>query len=161
MALKRTQTVEEVAEILGVHPDTIYAHVRSKEKKLPHSRKGRRILLNAEEIASWGKANRVTWKPGRPTETPDSPDLEAARLRKENALASKYELQVSREKKELVLLSDVKATFAEEVSRAKGRFMGLGAEVASACEGLDAAGIQGVIDGKVELILRELSDGLS
>jgi excisionase family DNA binding protein len=48
---RNTLTVQEVAEYLGVHPDTIYTMVRKKE--IPHFRLRRRILFSLETINSW------------------------------------------------------------------------------------------------------------
>jgi phage terminase Nu1 subunit (DNA packaging protein) len=113
------------------------------------------------EVAAWLKANNLTGQQGRPTDIPDSPGLEEARLRKENALASKYELQVAREKRDLVPADEVKTVFMEEVNRAKSRLNGLPADVAGACVGLDAGEIQTILQGRVDQILNDLASGLS
>jgi excisionase family DNA binding protein len=48
---RRTLTVQDVAEYLGVHQDTIYNMVRQKE--IPHFRVRRRILFTVESIDAW------------------------------------------------------------------------------------------------------------
>jgi excisionase family DNA binding protein len=48
---RRTLTVQDVAEYLGVHQDTIYNMVRQKE--IPHFRVRRRILFTIESIDAW------------------------------------------------------------------------------------------------------------
>jgi len=48
---RKTLTVHEIAEYLGVHPDTIYTMVRTSQ--IPHFRIRRRILFNLETIESW------------------------------------------------------------------------------------------------------------
>lgn len=44
-------TVQEIADYLGVHPDTIYTMVR--EKQIPHFRVRRRIFFSIEAINAW------------------------------------------------------------------------------------------------------------
>ncbi|WP_226036773.1 helix-turn-helix domain-containing protein [Aquibacillus saliphilus] len=46
-----TITVQQVAEYLGVHTDTIYDLVRAGS--LPHIRFGRKILFSKEGIDGW------------------------------------------------------------------------------------------------------------
>jgi len=48
---RKTLTVQEAAEYLGVHPDTIYNMVR--EKQIPHVRIRRRIFFRVEAIDQW------------------------------------------------------------------------------------------------------------
>ncbi|MGF2617770.1 helix-turn-helix domain-containing protein [Rossellomorea vietnamensis] len=48
---RRTLTVKEVSEYLGVHSDTIYTMVR--EKQIPHFKVRRRILFTTESIDAW------------------------------------------------------------------------------------------------------------
>lgn len=49
--LRRTLKVQEVADYLGVHQDTIYNMV--KQKEIPHFRVRKRILFTREAIDSW------------------------------------------------------------------------------------------------------------
>lgn len=48
---RKTLTVQEVADYIGVHQDTIYTMVR--QKQIPHVRIRRRILFSRETIDSW------------------------------------------------------------------------------------------------------------
>ncbi|MDF2790482.1 MAG: binding domain protein excisionase family [Neobacillus sp.] len=48
---RNTLTVQEVAEYLGVHADTIYSMVR--QQQIPHFRIRRRILFSLETINTW------------------------------------------------------------------------------------------------------------
>lgn len=48
---RKTLTAQEVAEYIGVHPDTIYTMVR--EKQIPHFRVRRRIFFSLETINAW------------------------------------------------------------------------------------------------------------
>jgi excisionase family DNA binding protein len=48
---RRTLTVKQTADYLGLCEDTIYNMVR--EKQIPHFRSRRRILFTVEAIDSW------------------------------------------------------------------------------------------------------------
>ncbi|MFD2924205.1 helix-turn-helix domain-containing protein [Halobacillus naozhouensis] len=48
---RRTMTVNDAAEYLGVCTDTIYTMV--KQKQIPHFRLRRRILFSQETIDAW------------------------------------------------------------------------------------------------------------
>lgn len=50
---RNTLTVQEIADYLGVHQDTIYTMVR--QKQIPHFRLRRRILFSKITIDSWMK----------------------------------------------------------------------------------------------------------
>ena len=81
--------------------------------------------------------------------------MERARLRKENALAAKYELQVQRERGELVPVEEVKRWIGQHVTAAKNKLIGFGAAVTPQLEGRDAAERHGIIDVRVIEILDE------
>ncbi|GIN71180.1 hypothetical protein J14TS2_16550 [Bacillus sp. J14TS2] len=49
--LRDTLTVQEVAEQLRVHPDTIYTMV--KQKQIPHFRVRSRIFFTQENVDAW------------------------------------------------------------------------------------------------------------
>lgn len=59
--MKKTLTVLEVAEYLGVHQDTIYTMVRKDE--IPHFRVRRRILFDIESIDNWRNSHSLSTKP--------------------------------------------------------------------------------------------------
>ncbi|MDY0404216.1 helix-turn-helix domain-containing protein [Virgibacillus sp. 179-BFC.A HS] len=48
---RQTLTVKEVADLFGVHTDTIYTMV--KQKQLPHLKIGNRILFSKQSIELW------------------------------------------------------------------------------------------------------------
>lgn len=48
---RKTLTVQETADYLGVHTDTIYTMVR--EKQIPHFRVRRRIFFTVNAIEDW------------------------------------------------------------------------------------------------------------
>lgn len=49
--IRKTLTVKETADYLGVHEDTIYTMV--KQKQIPHFRVRRRIFFSIETINAW------------------------------------------------------------------------------------------------------------
>lgn len=151
---RRDVKIPDAAEELDLSEDTVRRDIR---RGAPHSRKGRAIVLNVPEYRQWRADKGLTGERGRPSQTPDSPDLEKARLRKENALAAKYELQVQRDRGELVPLEEVKQWVGERVARAKHKLVGFGAAVTPLLDGRDAAERQGLIDARMTEILNELA----
>jgi transposase-like protein len=152
----RTQTVDDIAGEHDVHPETVRRWVRDGCPASGGGR-GKSLLMDSAEVGAWMKANGVTGEDGRRSYTPDSPDMEKARLRKENALAARYELQVQRERGELVAVEDVKRWIGQHVTAAKNKLIGLGAGVTPLLEGREAAERQTIIDGRVADILSELA----
>lgn len=150
--VKRTLGRDDLAAELDVHPETIGRYDR---EGAPHERKGRSNFYDAAEYRAWMAANGKTGKEGRPVEG-DSPDLERARLRKENALAAKYELQVQRERGELVTVHEAKAMGVRAVTTFRNRLIGAGAALTPALEGRDSAERQTLIDGYNLDLLKQL-----
>lgn len=151
---RRTLSKDECADELGISTDTLKRYA-NEGCPCTHARSGN--LYDVAEVMAWMQANGKTGKPGRPTENESSPGLEAAKLRKENALASKYELQVAREKRELLNATDVKRWVNEHVGSLRTRLMGLGDELTPAMEGRDSAERAELINGRVRDLLEELS----
>lgn len=150
---KRGAKTTDVATEFDVSVRTVHEWI---SKGCPCTRKPRGNLFNLGEVAKWKTDNHITGEPGRPA-ADTSPYIEAAKLRKENALASKYELQVARERGELVPLIDVKQQWAQKVTTAKSKLLGLPAAIAPRLEGLDAAAIQSELEKGVTEILNELA----
>lgn len=138
----RDVTRDDLATELEVHQDSIG---RWDRQGAPHERRGRKYWYNVPEYQAWMRANNVTGKEGRPIEG-DSPDLEAARLRKENALASKYELQVSRERRDLIPIDEVRTVGGRAIATFRNRLNGAGAILSPRLEGRDAAERQDILD---------------
>ncbi|ASF40989.1 MULTISPECIES: helix-turn-helix domain-containing protein [Halobacillus] len=57
---RRTMTVLEAAEYLGVCKDTIYTMVRTSE--IPHFRIRRRIFFSQETIDAWIREQEVSFE---------------------------------------------------------------------------------------------------
>lgn len=147
-------SVAEVAAQLDLAEETIYRDLRAGA---PHVKRGGRVSLDIAAYAAWRKSRQRTGKRGRPAHA-DSDDIRQARLRKENALAAKYELQVARERGELVAIEDVRRRWGELITTARNRLLGLGAAISPQLEGRDAAERQSIIDSRVHEILNDLSE---
>lgn len=146
--------------MLGCDEKTIRRHCSAKPPAhaAPHTRlKNGQIRVDAGELAAWGRTHNINFRPGRPSEAGESPDLEAVRIRKETAMAENWEHRNSILKADHVPVADVKALWGERVAVAKNKLIGLGAAVAPQCEGHDAGTIQGIIEHRVNNILVELS----
>lgn len=153
---KRSLSAEEVAEQLDIHPKTLLSWVRGKGCPADGGgAKGKPYFFDLAEVAAWMKESDITGAVGRPGTA--SPDIEAARLRKENALAEKYEIQVAKEKGELVPIQDMRQWISEQFGVAKLRLIGIGAAVAPLMEGRDVAERQTLIDERINEVLTEIA----
>jgi hypothetical protein len=153
---KRDYSVQDCADEIGIDVELLRDYAI---RGCPHDKAapGKPNRYDPAEVVAWMQANNLTGKPGRPSHAEDSPDLEAARLRKENALAAKYEMQVARERKELIPVAEVQRWIADHVTTAKNRLIGLGAGIVPHLQGRDAAEQQTIIDERVNEILNELA----
>jgi phage terminase Nu1 subunit (DNA packaging protein) len=99
---------------LDIHRDTLMSYCRRKKDPCPHSRGARnKMLLDTAEVMVWMKQHNLTGNMGHPSAETKDKDLASARLRKENALASKYELHVAQARNELMDANEVEQTWAE------------------------------------------------
>jgi hypothetical protein len=153
MAIKRDTLIEDAADELDLSIETLRRDVK---RGAPYSRDGRRIMFNVPELLRWREAHNLTGRRGRPAEVL-SPDLAMARLRKENALASKYELQVAREKRELLPAPEVKKWIGEHIGEIRTRLLSLGDELTPSLEGRDAPERASIINERVREILTDLA----
>lgn len=152
---KREVQIADLAEELDLAEDSIRRHIR---RGAPHSKRTNRLFFNVPEYRAWMESEGLTGERGRPSDHEDSPDLERAKLRKENALAARYELQVARERGQLVAINDVKQWVGEHVAAAKNKLIGVGAAITAQLEGRDAAERQDIIDRRIREILEELAE---
>jgi hypothetical protein len=143
----------EVAAELDLSPETITGY---KALGCPCERRGRKDFFDPAEVLAWMKANGKTGDAHRPVEG-NSEDFQKAKLRKENALAAKYELDVRDREGKSLPKSDVMRWIGENITAAKNKFIGLGAALAPLLEGRDAAERQSIIDDRVIEILNELA----
>lgn len=155
--VERALSRDELADELGLHPDTIKRHHR-RDNEPPHDKEGQRCVYNAAEYLAWMEEEGLNGERGRPIEG-DSPDLEAAKLRKENALAAKYELQVERERGLVVDRAAYRSEWIARISAAKNKLIGMPAQIAPALVGQDAGDIEHMLRDRLEQIIREIQSG--
>jgi hypothetical protein len=154
--IKREHDAKEIGEIFDVNDETVR---RWAADGCPHRRDTKRkIFLNDGEVRAWLEAEGKSAAPGRPPkprqEIPD--DLGGNR---DYWLARKYRNQCLEDEKRLVDKEKYRALWINEVVTIKNKCRGLGAGIAPQCVGLDAGEIQGIIEGRIEQIFRELSEG--
>jgi hypothetical protein len=149
----RDTSRDDLSTELDVHSETIGRYDR---EGAPFEKRGRANWYNVPEYRAWMTANGYTGEKGRPIEG-DSPDLEAARLRKENALAAKYELQVRRDKRELVPAIEVRQWIGQHVITFRNRLISLPASVTPHLEGRDAGERQTILEERITEVLNELA----
>lgn len=146
----------DAAEELGIQPETLRIYIR---KGCPHRRgRSNTIFVNVAEVQAWAKEHGHTGVPGRPWHLHDSPDMEAARLRKENALAAKYELQTARERGELVPVEAVQRWLIQHHTTARNHLLGLPAKAIVLMQGRDAAEQQSILDELIRESLETISN---
>jgi phage terminase Nu1 subunit (DNA packaging protein) len=149
----RTTTVIDAAAELGVNPETIRRYIR---EGCPHSRKGNKFYVYVPEVQQWMKENGRTGEQGNKAEDA-SPDLEAVRIRKELALARKYEIAVAREMKQLMPREEVYHLCSVAASSFRNAISGLSSKLAVMLEGRTTAERQDIIEAEHKHYLDELS----
>ena len=120
--------------------------------------KGNRpTLFDLDAYEAWRKSQGLDGAIGRPKKA-GTVEMEEAKLRKELALAEKYELQTERERGKLINIDDHLRVVTKLATTAKNKLMGLSAAVAPRLVGLEGAEIEDALDKAVVGICEELSD---
>ena len=153
MAVKRSKTVKQCAGTFDVTQQVIRDWVK---RGCPATRRKNGFRLCEEEVAAWKLRTGVSGLPGRP-KVPGDKNLEAAKLRKESALADRYELMVGRERRELVPFAEVMSCWSRLIETAKRKLLALPGAAAPSCVGCDARLIERVIDDRLREIISHLS----
>ena len=153
----RVLTLTQCGEEFGVHPNTIKKWI---DRGCPHDPAvgNKPHRLDAAEVAAWKRENGITGKVGRPSGA-GGDSLDAARCRKENAMADWHEIRVARERSNLLPADEVKTQWLTHISAAKSVLLGIPAAVAPQCVGLEAGEIQSILDAHVREALTRLSEG--
>jgi hypothetical protein len=152
----RNADVFEVAGALDVNVETVRRYCR---EGAPHNREGTKYLCDVAEFQAWMKANNKTGEQGRQPQA-DSPDIEAARLRKENALAAKYELQVAKERGELVAVDAVCTWMQRTFRPAQSRIIGVAAQTIQLMQGRSESEQQTILENALREALIETSEAV-
>lgn len=153
MGVLRDKSTADIATLFDVTTRAVSKWVKEGLPYDAPKKKNQSAKYNETEVAAWMKANKKTGKPGRPA----NEALNAAKLRKETAMAIKYEIE---NKVSMGLLVDAASEQQRNIAKittVRNRLCGLGATLSPALEGLDGAERQAAIDEAVEQILKEFS----
>jgi phage terminase Nu1 subunit (DNA packaging protein) len=148
----RRLTADELSDLLDIDRRTIQRWIG---RGCPCDRPGRGKpnLFDEAEVVSWMEANNLTGKIGAPV----SDTLEAAKLRKELALAEKYELQTAKEKGLLIERAAVEKSIADALAVFRNRLLGLPASLAPVLAGREVPEIESMLDERLRDFLTDLS----
>ncbi len=159
VAETRTLSIAELCDILDLSVRTIRVYVG---KGMPHTKGGPAgpAAFSAEECQAWIKANVA--KPGgrkkaAPTQPADNA-MAAVKLRKETALAERYELMVGREKGDLVSQKEVQADVDKVLGAVKGALLDIPGAIAPQLAGLSLAEMEQSIRQHVVHVCNLLAD---
>ena len=149
---KERLTAGELAEAFAVSKSAVKYWT---QEGCPVCREGRRVYFDPAEVAAWRKSRGMDTQPGNGA---GSPDFDAARLRKENALADKYELQVARERGTLIVAETEYARHAENLAGIRDRMLMIPAALSARVAGVSAVEAEGMMDRAIRDALQELAE---
>jgi len=141
--IKRNDTSSDVADLFDVHEKTI--RQGWVKRGCPHERREGRLYFDAGEVAAWMQAEGVTGKPGRP-DGETSPALEAARLRKTDAMARNWELRNLVSEGQLIDLDTVTQRFGNVGASLRSSLESMGEQIAHLVVGKTATEAATIID---------------
>jgi phage terminase Nu1 subunit (DNA packaging protein) len=156
------QSTEDAAAELDIKVGRLHNLYAMGAPHTKQSRPGQPVKTSAAAVMAWASEAGVDIhaSAGRPPLHEDSPDLEAARLRKENALAAKYELQVAKERTELVPVEEVKRNLVRLGAAFRSRSMGIISTLAIKTEGQDGAERHQTISNGIHELLGQLAEDI-
>lgn len=149
----RELSIKELCEALDIHDTTARKYIRSG---MPCDQKGRSYRFDADECASWMREKKLTGKVGRvPQEV--SEELKKAQLRKLNAMADRYELELAKAKDKVVDKAEAERKNVEKFNIIRGKLLGLSVLLAPILETRSAAEVEATIERYVRDVLKELA----
>lgn len=144
---RRKSSVLDAAGELGVDPETLRRYIR---EGAPHDSRNGKHFVDVPEVMQWMQSNGRSGKQGiRPDD--ESPDLEAVRIRKETALAEKYELQTAKERGQLIPVEATQQWLIRNLTSARNYLLGIPAKAVVLMAGRNAAEQQSIL----ETLIRE------
>lgn len=186
MAPRRTLGARDLAAKCGVKEATVRGWKRRGcPHGTRRGPKGRELCFNPDEVLAWCQANGITGAMGRPragatpsrasvgakpgdprsTEKPllERPDgsmksqLDAAELRRRNALASKHEFQLAVLRGQYTLTAEVESANVRKLVALRARLLAIAGKVAGRLDGKPAREVERVVGDEVRSALAELS----
>lgn len=152
----RTLNTRQVAALIGVSDRTVQLWVRAGcpvERGGP----GQANRFSDVEVRRWLADHHRTGRPGRPAEDPDA-ELAAIKLRKERALARKYELQAARLRASMIDRQVVCDGLGRLVQAAREKLLRLPMELAPMLAGQSVGEIRRLIAAQVSTLLADLAN---
>ena len=140
--MDHTETAEQVGEQLGVSPKTIKSWAR---EGCPHRKDSGQYLFDVSAAFAWAKKNDKRFSPGRPRR-PLSAALEAARVKKEEALAATYEHRLERERGRFVEVTEARDELRKILLAIKSEMMEIPRQL----------GLKGKTCSEAEAIVRDI-----
>ena len=152
-------TAREVAEVMGISFHTVRKDL--VKRGCPALRRGNQpALFNLATYRAWRERNGLTGRTGRP-KAESTVEMDEAKLRKEVALADKYELQVDRLRSQLINITDHERVCRSLTTTATRRLRRLPSEVGPVLVGLEGAAIEDALDLAVRGVCEHLSNPAS
>ncbi len=163
-ALRRYEAwrrLEAFYEVAGALPQHVLVDLLGSPKKMLLEWADAGMPRNTDRRRTYDLFAVVAWLKVRWLKNPeaDAARLSAdARTRLHAAKASRAELDLAKQRGELVAVSDVVAEAGALTMRVRNHFLAMPAKLAGRLEGLDAGSIERVLDGEVRDGLTELAD---
>lgn len=153
----RSETAADICEQLDIAKSTLEKYVK---RGCPHTKgkPGKPNRYDVTEVAAWMRSENLTGNPGQPRRV-DSPDLEAARLRKENAMARNWELRNDEAEGRLVDADEVTSRWGSIGAAVRNSLESMGEQIAHRVVGKSDRDAARIIDDEVKRRLRVLADG--
>jgi hypothetical protein len=143
----RKSTAQDAADELSINVQMVRQDVKAGA---PCTKRDGRYWFNMGEYAAWRKANGRSGKQGiHADDMNPSPTLEAARLRKENAMAARHELFVARGLGRVLPIDAVKFWEAQRTTALKNRMLSVASRVTPLLQGRDAGEQHKIIDDAI------------
>jgi phage terminase Nu1 subunit (DNA packaging protein) len=154
--LARTATAATVCDELDISKSTLQNYLA---RGCPYTKGGprRQSRYDVAEVAAWMRANNLTGNPGRPPEA-SSPALDAARLRKENAMATNWELRNAEAQGLLVDANQVRERWVRRGTMLRNTLESAGGQLAPRLAGRDVAECRRVLNEFVQHALANLEN---
>jgi len=146
MSIERTDGAGEVCEQLGVTEQTLRRYCT---EGCPHTKggPGKANTYDVAEVFAWMREQNRTGRVGRPREQL-SPELEAAKLRKENAMARNWEIRNAVGEGRLIDLNAVTQRFGNAGASLRSSLESMGEQIAHLVVGKTATEAATIIDNE-------------
>ena len=151
---ERQASGQQVCEELDLTRQTLSGYVK-RGCPCTKGRPGKPNLYDVGEVAAWMRQVGLT---GQRSSHHSTDDLDAAKLRKEHAMAHNWELRNAELERRLIDFDEHLAIVRRLASTAANRLAGLPAAIAPSLVGLTAGEIQTELETQINAARAELAD---